>query len=305
MHINNLYKNQTVLLFRECYALEKIDGTHASVAWRDGRVWFSPGCVPHAEFAALFDEEALAIRFQALGLPCVTVHGEAYGGKVQQGAWRYGDLLRFVAYDVHVVADRESWLSVPAAEKLVAALCLPFVHYARVQTDLAMVDAERDAPSEQARRNGVEGDKPREGVVLRPLVEMTTNDGRRIIAKHKRDDERETRTPRPVVDPKAFEVLTEADAIAEEWVTPKRLEHVIAKLTRAPDVQPDGQEPTGLSVRTSELSISDTRRVVDAMVEDVLREGAGEIVDSKSARVAIGHRASALFHAHLRETKTR
>ena len=41
------------------------------------------------------------------------------------------------------------------------------------------------------------------------------------------------------------------------------------------------------------------------MIEDVLREAAGEIVDSKSARVAIGHRAAALFHAHLRENHPR
>ena len=38
-HIENLYRPraQTILLFRECYALEKIHGTSAHVAWRDGR----------------------------------------------------------------------------------------------------------------------------------------------------------------------------------------------------------------------------------------------------------------------------
>ena len=30
-HIDNLYKNQDILKFKECYALEKIHGTSASV----------------------------------------------------------------------------------------------------------------------------------------------------------------------------------------------------------------------------------------------------------------------------------
>lgn len=35
MHIDNLYKNQDMLIFRECYALEKIHGTSAHVSWKD------------------------------------------------------------------------------------------------------------------------------------------------------------------------------------------------------------------------------------------------------------------------------
>ena len=31
MHIDNLYKNQEVLLFKECYAMEKIHGTSAHI----------------------------------------------------------------------------------------------------------------------------------------------------------------------------------------------------------------------------------------------------------------------------------
>ena len=39
------------------------------------------------------------------------------------------------------------------------------------------------------------------GVVLRPLIEVTLNNGDRIICKHKCEEFRETATPRPVVDP--------------------------------------------------------------------------------------------------------
>lgn len=47
------------------------------------------------------------------------------------------------------------------------------------------------------------------------------------------------------------------------------------------------------------VGINNTKLVIDAMVEDVLREAAGEIVDSKEARAAIGKRAAQLFRAHL------
>jgi len=159
-------------------------------------------------------------------------------------------------------------------------LGLEFVHHVRVPTELAALDAHRDAPSEQAKRNGVPGEHPREGVVLRPPIEVTTNDGSRVICKYKRDDERETSRPRPVIDPAKLEVLTQASAIAEEWVTPTRLQHVLDKLP------PD----TGME---------QTREVIAAMIEDVVREGAGEIVDGREARSAIGSATARLFKASL------
>jgi len=277
-HIENLYKSQTILLFRECYALEKIHGTSAGVAWRDGRVWLSSGGESPVLFQSLFDEHALAESFRAIGHDRVHVFGEAYGGKQQGQSWRYGDKLRFVAFEVMV---GDLWLAVPSAADVASKLGLEFVHFTKISTDIAAIDAERDAPSEQARRNGVEGDQPREGVVLRPLVEFTANNGSRVIAKHKRDDERETRSPRQVVDPSRMAVLESASAIAEEWVTPTRLAHVLDKL------------PHG-------IGIEKTSDVIRAMTEDVLREGAGEIVDSKEARQAIGKKTAAMFKDRLK-----
>src|SRR3990167_11482310 len=43
MHIENLYKAQDILAFKRCFALEKIHGTSAHVAWRDGSVVLSSG----------------------------------------------------------------------------------------------------------------------------------------------------------------------------------------------------------------------------------------------------------------------
>jgi len=277
MHIDNLYKDQRILMFRECYALEKIHGTSAHITWRDGLLIFASGGEKHSRFVSLFDETSLTAAFEALGHPELTIYGEAYGASQQRQSHRYGPNLRFVAFEVQVGG---TWLAVPQAHDVATKLGLEFVHYVKIPTTLDALDAERDAPSVQARRNGVEGDRPREGVVLRPLLEFATNDGRRIIAKHKRDDERETATPRKLVDPAQQVVLTRATEIADEWVTPTRLEHVLDKL--GPDV-----------------GIDRMRDVIAAMTEDVLREGAGEIVDSREARAAIGRKTAEVFRARL------
>lgn len=281
LHIDNLYLNQTILAFRRCYAMEKIHGTSSHIRWKDGKVTFHAGGLSAEKFRSLFDLKKLEEGFQELGNPDVTVYGEAYGGKMQGQGWRYGKELKFVAFDVQILgfqggAEKLLWLSVPKADKLVQALGLEFVHYVECDTDLASLDAERDATSAQAARNGVPGFIPREGVVLRPLEEFTTNDGDRVIVKHKRHEERETKNPREVKDPALLEVLTEASAIADEWVTHTRLEHVLSKLS-------------------GDLTMKDTPMVITAMIEDVLREGRKEVVDSKEARAAISRKTGQMF----------
>ena len=257
--------------------MEKIHGTSAHVTWAGGELRFMSGGEKHERFVALFDAERLTRGFAEIGHGLVTVFGEAYGGKQQGQSRRYGTELRFVAFDAKV---GDLWLAVPAAEALVRGLGLDFVHYKKVSTDLDALDAERDAPSEQARRNGVEGEQTREGVVLRPLIELVRNNGSRIIAKHKRDEERETKTPRQVVDPAAQVVLSRASAVAEEWVTPMRLSHVLDKLGPG-------------------IGMERTRDVIAAMVEDVVREGANEFVDGREARAAIGKATATLFKATI------
>ena len=54
LHIRNLYQDQDILLFKECYALEKIHGTSAHIAW-DGELKFFAGGCNHDRFCALFN----------------------------------------------------------------------------------------------------------------------------------------------------------------------------------------------------------------------------------------------------------
>lgn len=277
LHIDNLYKNQTVLLFRRCFALEKVHGTSAHIAWRNGKVHLSPGGESAERFAGLFGLDTLTEAFTALGHDTVTVYGEAYGGKQQGMSATYGKALAFIVFDVQI---GETWLTVPNAVDVADKLGLEFVPHIEGPADLGFLDQERDADSEVAVRRGVGPGKKREGIVIRPLVEFTDNRGNRVIAKHKRDEFRETATPRPVVDLARQKVLDDAEAIAAEWVTDMRLRHVLDKLG------------TGIGIEC-------TRDVIAAMVEDVEREGAGEIVMSTEARKAISSRSAAMFKATL------
>lgn len=282
MHIDNLYKARDILVFKECYAMEKIHGTSAHVSWKDGGVLFFSGGCEYSQFIQLFDQEELAARFAQMKHEHVVVFGEAYGGKMQGMSGTYGDQLRFVAFEVKI---GESWLAVPKAENVARDLGFDFVHWKQVPTTIEALDAERDADSVQAIKNGIGAGKKREGIVLRPIIEVTTNRGSRIIAKYKRDDFQETKTPRPLkqVD---FQVLTNAQAIADEWVTDMRMGHVLDKLSHP-------------------LDISMTKQVIDAMVEDVERESANEIVMSEAARKMIAKNTAVMFKKLLQDDLVR
>lgn len=282
LHIGNLYRPdaQDVLKEQECYALEKVHGTSSHVRWDGRTINLSPGGESAVNFAKLFNIEQLTEKFNELfGDVPVVVYGEAYGGKQQGMSDTYGKELKFIAFDV---MRNDTWLDVPAAAEVVERLGLEFVPYRRVSTDLSVLDAERDRPSEVAVRRGITEPRQREGVVLRPLVEAKNQYGERVIAKHKGDNFRETKTVRKVVsDPTEQAVLSDANKIADEWVVPERLRHVLAKMS-----------PAVTDMRS-------TPDVIAAMIEDVLREGRGEVVDSKEARNAIGKRTAMLLKQHF------
>jgi hypothetical protein len=295
-------------MFRECYALEKIHGTSCNISYdpQTQELRFFSGGESHDKFLKLFNQEELKQKFISLQLPIdrkIVVYGEGAGGKQQGMSHTYGPNLFFIVFDVKV---GELWLDVPKAEKVVQDLGLEFVHYVRVPTELAVLDAWRDAPSVQAIRNGmsqlvpVDGivdpakpfipskelngivinPKKREGVVLRPIIELRKNNGERLICKHKGDDFKETATPRPVVDPAKQKLLEDAQSVADDFVTPMRLQHVLDKL------------PGHCMERMKDI--------IAAMVEDVNREGAGEFTPSPQVNKAIGSRTVALYKDYLK-----
>lgn len=283
LSIPNLYKNPKFLetAGSPVYALEKVHGSSANVRWDGHNVFLSSGGESPVVFAKLFDQEKLATTFRSLvGEKPVTVFGEVYGGKCQKMSDTYGKDMAFIVFDVFI---DNSWMIVPDAEDFATKLGLEFVPYETVDCTLAALDAQRDRPSLVAERRGTGTDKKREGIIIRPLVEVYNHDlGERVICKHKGAAFSETATPREV-DPSKIKVLDDANAIAEEWVVEGRLRNVLSHLPH-------------------DTGIKDTGVVIRAMVDDIKKEAVGEIVWTKEAEREISKRAASLFKTFITKT---
>lgn len=285
MHIDNLSKNQDIFLFRECYAMEKIDGTSAHIKYSPSQpnLTFFSGGASHDNFIKLFPPD-LYSKFRTI-FPQLTIdskviiYGEAYGGKVQGMSETYGTNLRFITFEVNVGG---CWLSVPQAEDIAKQLNLEFVPYVKIPVTIEALTEERNKFSVIGEKYG-NPNKMREGIVIRPLIELAKNNGSRIISKYKNEAFSERKSKADTnISPEQKEMLDNAESIAEEWVTGERMRHVLDKLP--PDID-----------------ITATPDVIKAMIEDVMREGSGEIVDSKEARKAIGKKAVVLFKEFLKK----
>lgn len=280
-HINNLYRpeGQEILLFKECYAMEKVHGTSAHIRWdeSEGGIGFFSG-EQQANFEKLFDHKFLTEQMASVS-PKFTVYGEAYGGKVQGMKDTYGPDLRFIAFDVKI--GDHTFLSIPDAAGVAASLALEFVPYERTSTDVERLDKLRDAPSVVAAWRGTGENKEREGIVVRPIIELRKNNGERICAKHKGAKFAElASTPRVSSTP--MEVIQEAQKVAEQFVTEMRLTHVLDKL---PGVFEGG--------------LQSIPRVIGAMLEDVLREGKGEFEENSKVKGEISRRTVLLYRRRL------
>jgi hypothetical protein len=281
MSIDNLYKNQQVLMFKEVYVMEKIHGTSAHIKYERQYLplTYFPGGVKLELFKEIFNDDSLLENFTKIYTEYpITVYGEAYGGSCQKMSETYGKELRFIVFDVKI---GERFLNVEDAEEIAKSLGLEFVWYTKCSTDIEVLNQMRDRDSEQAIRNGIGTGKKMEGIVIRPIVELSQNNGKRIICKHKRDDFSETKTPR-IVDSEKLKVLSDANAVAEEWVTHMRMDHILDKITK-----PHGYETIP--------------QVITAMIEDITREGEGEIEWSKDVNKAISNRTVAMYKARLSE----
>jgi len=260
------------MLFKRVYCLEKIHGTsaHITIDPQESVISYFTGD-NYEHFKSLFNEKEILSRMG--NKPRLTVYGEHYGGKIQGQSHRYGTNKKFVAFDVQIGGH---WLDVERAEKIVLDLGLEFVHYTECAAMLESVDYWRDYHSVQSWRNGGITLQTREGIVIRPPIEMIMNNGERVIAKHKRPEFSETKTHREVNEHPEKQASFD---IAEEWVTQNRLLNILS--------------------HHHYDKIEDTPKIVIAMIEDVLREGDFEVQDTRENRKAIGSAAAKLFRQHL------
>jgi hypothetical protein len=279
-HIENLYKNKDILMFRECFAMEKIHGTSAHVKYnhKKNELTFFSGGAKHDQFVDIFDRQKLLEKFKENaiehGVNELIVYGEAYGGKMQRMSSTYGKDLKFIVFEVFL-KDNNWWFDVEQANRIATVLGFEFVHYKRIATTEESINAEMMSESVQAIRNGMGTGHMREGIVLRPLKEFIFQNGGRVICKHKMPEFAERRNTPRFSDPKQIKILEDAKSIAEEWVTPMRLKHVLDKFHNP--------------------KLEDANKIIKAMVEDIESEAEGEILSSKPARKAIGKETMRIF----------
>jgi len=293
-HISNLYADASVLMFKTVYAMEKVHGSSARITWKDKQLTFFAGGVKHELFLEFFDQAALKTRLMEL-FPdsTLTIVGEAFGGKHQGMAHTYGPKLKFVAFEVKLEADgRDRWYSVPDAERIARALGLDFVYYELCVTDLAELDRQRDLPSEEAFKAGMaERDKPetwklREGIVIRSPVELYDFQGGRFLAKHKRKEFSE-RAHAPKVG-EASVVLTEAKAIADEYVVRERLLHVMDQVKIANNLEAVDK-------------VAYIPLIIAEMIADINREASPATEMTKPVMKQIGNAAATQYKELLQE----
>jgi len=293
--INNLYKDKTVLMFKRLFAMEKIHGTSAHICFTvdksvqidglidiglsDIKVNYYSGGEKYENFIKLFDTDTLLEKYCLMNMPSnITIYGEAHGGKQQGMSGTYGKELKFVAFEVKI---GDKFVNVPYAEQVCDNLGLEFVDYEEIDADPDVIDKLANSPSVQAKRNGVENPElPREGVVLRPIREFLHPDGvGRIMAKHKNDIYKEREHAPRIKNPEELKILEDARQVAEEFVVPMRLEHVLDKL-----------KAEGITIDEKKMNT-----IIKAMVQDIYTEAKGEIVESKAVRKYIGKRTAKLL----------
>ena len=160
---------------------EKVDGTNTRIMWDGVTVRFG-GKTDNAQIPVplldvlqdLFPVEKVS---QVLAGPLV-LYGEGFGGKIQGGGG-YGD-TQFVLFDARagfIWLERDTLISIAAAFSLLA---VPVLGYGTLNTAIA-VTKNREIPS--CLRKG-----QAEGLVMRPVVNLNTRLGRRVIAKIKVKD---------------------------------------------------------------------------------------------------------------------
>jgi hypothetical protein len=280
MKIHNLYSDRKIQMFRECWAMEKVHGTSAHIKISNNKIIYFSGGESHDRFVSLFNETDILERHSINKLPDnIYIHGEAYGEKQQGMSDTYGKELRFIAFDVKVGdGDDKTWFDIPQAEIFCNLLNIEFVPYWKVNTTNEALDEAKDRDSEVAKRRGIESPKKMEGVVLRPLIEMYDRHHSRIICKHKRDDFRETKSKRSLTD-EEVKILTDAEEIADEWITEMRINHIVGKFP--------------------EVDITMTGKIIKMIVEDVLIEGKGEFIESHAVTRALSKKAGTIFKQML------
>lgn len=163
---------------------EKVDGTNVRIIWDGHRVEFG-GRTDRAQMPTFllnylrdtFPEGAMEEQFR--DSPAV-LYGEGYGAKIQKGGGDYmPDRQGFILFDVKV---GEWWLKRDALTEIAGHFGVPRCPEIATGDLENLVDLVRQGFDSRLR------DTPPEGLVMRPVVDLFTRRGERIICKAKIKD---------------------------------------------------------------------------------------------------------------------
>jgi len=182
---------------------EKVDGTNIRIRWDSGEAWLEGRKGP--EFGGRSDNAVIpeplkryleatftADRFINADLDDITLFGEGYGPKIQNGGL-YRDDVSFVLFDVKI---GPWWLTRDNVNDIAKKLgidSVPVVGYGTLYDGIKMVsNIEPSWPDRPEFMGGpmrsTWGDFIAEGIVARPVVPMFNRKGERIITKIKAVD---------------------------------------------------------------------------------------------------------------------
>lgn len=168
---------------------EKIDGTNIRVHWDGHHVMFG-GRTDSAQipitlmyalndlFLGITNEQLFEQKF---GAGEVTLYGEGYGTGIQKGGGLYREGCGFILFDVQV---GNIWLERENIEDIAKTFGLAVVPIVLTGTIQQAVDYVKSKPKCSIAKE----EKEAEGLVGRPMVEMTDRLGNRIIVKVKARD---------------------------------------------------------------------------------------------------------------------
>jgi len=187
--IEGVYREPELELLKdiEWVFTEKVDGTNIRIIWDGHKVYFG-GRTENAQIPShlvtKLNELFMGTRVeqvfeQVFGEVPATLFGEGYGAKIQKGGGNYSSSQEFVLFDVKI---GELYLKRKDVEDIAGKFSLdvvPIVHTGKLLEGVDMIKAGLKSQW---------GDFIAEGLVAKPVVELFTRRGDRIITKIKHED---------------------------------------------------------------------------------------------------------------------
>lgn len=183
------WRNPTVQYLKNNYweFTEKIDGTNIRIMWNGYNVSFG-GRTERSQIPAhlinklndlFMTDEAEQLFEQTFGEKEVTLFGEGYGYKIQNGGAYRPDDVSFILFDVMIGGNYQPRVTVEDIATTFGLEVVPIVLTGDIEDAVEYV---------RSKPRSTIGNAPMEGVVGRPFVEMQDRCGNRVIIKIKVKD---------------------------------------------------------------------------------------------------------------------